>query len=812
MNTMNNMNDMNHDEPSGTLAPAPLPAERLRWICDPDEFEFISTAEIEPVRGVVGQDDAVEALRFGLECSAQGQNVFVKGLIGTGRMTLLERLLKEIRPSDPTSPDRCFVHNFRDPSRPRLITVPRGTGRRFERRVHDLADFIRNDLADALGGQSIKQRLSSAREAAERRVKNAAEPLEAAAEKQGVALVTIAAGSVVRSAIVPKIDGKPVPPEQYESMKQQGEVSDEAYQQFHETRASFEEELEELNERIQKIVREHIESAQRLAREEAEKILHVFVNQITHEFPQPEVLQFLEHVVKDVVEERLPSLGEEGFDFTRRYLVNVIRPHDSGEECPAIIEHAPTHGNLTGTIDRVTLDNEVRPADHMSIRGGSILEADGGFLVLDARDVLNEPGAWKALVRTLRTGQLEITTIEDLVLGRVNHIKPEPIPINLKVILIGDHGMYSLLDHYDPDFPQLFKVLAEFDNVISNTRESRAQYARVIARIVEEDDLIPFRHDAVAAVLEHGARIASDQKRLTTRFSRIADIAREAAFIARKREAAHVEAKDVHETTRRTKRRADLTSRRFREYIREGVIQLQTRGLEIGQINGLAVSQAGPLSYGFPARITATIGPGSDGLVNIERESELSGSIHTKGTYILEGLLRYLLRTSFPLSFNASIAFEQSYGGIDGDSASCAEICCLLSALTRRPLRQDLAITGAIDQRGSVMAIGGVNEKIEGFHDVCRDAGLTGSQGVIIPHSNIDDLMLRHDVVESVRQNQFRIYAVRTVHEALEILSGTEVGAPDADAVYPPDTLLRRAVDQAEIYWNQVSDAKIDNA
>lgn len=801
---------MSKKDQSTATAPAPLKPERLRWVCDPTEFEFTSTAEIEPVRGVIGQDDAMEALQFGLECIAQGQNVYVKGLVGTGRMTLLGRLLKEIRPSCPRSQDRCFVHNFRDPSRPCLITLPRGEGRRFEHMVHEFAEFIRNDLAEALGGGTMKQRMAAAREAAERRIKEATQPLEEEAEAKGIALVTIAAGSVVRPAIIPKVDGKPVQPEQYESMHQQGEVADEAYQEFHEKRASFDDKLEELNDQVQKIVREHIESAQRLAREEAEKILHVFVRQITHKFPQPEVLEFIEYVVRDVVEERLASLDDDSDNFTRRYLVNVILSHELDEECPTIIEHAPTHGNLIGTIDRVMLENEVRPADHMSIRGGAILQADGGFLVLDARDVLTEPGAWKALVRTLRTGQLEITTIEDLVLGRVNFIKPEPIPINLKVILIGDHGMYYLLDHYDPDFPQLFKVLAEFDNVVPNTSESRAQYARVIARLVEEDDLIPFRSDAVAAIVEHGCRVASDQKRLTTRFSRIADIARESAFIARKREAAHVEANDVRETVRRTKRRADLTSRRFREYIKEGVIQLQTSGVQIGQINGLAVSQSGPLTYGFPARITATIGPGSDGLVNIERESELSGSIHTKGMYILEGLLRFLLPTTFPLTFNASIAFEQSYGGIDGDSASCAEICCLLSALTSIPLRQDLAITGAIDQRGSVMAIGGVNEKIEGFFDVCRDVGMTGTQGVIIPHSNVDDLMLRSDVVESVRQNQFPIFAVRTVHEALAILSGEKVGRPDDDGVYPKKTLLRRAVDQAEIYWKQVSHSKID--
>jgi len=783
---------------------APLPVDRLRWTCDPAQFPFQTTTEVTPVAGIIGQDAAIEAMRFGLECAAHGQNVFVKGLTGTGRMTLIRRLLNEMRPQCPLALDRCYVHNFTDESSPRLITLPRCTGKRFARMADELADFIRDDLGGALESDSMKGRQSALHQAAQERVQEASKPLEDEADTVGMALVMVTAGNIARPAIFPRVEGKPVPIEQFELAHQHGQVSDEDYRSFHEKRAALEGNLDALNSQIHSIIREHFNAARKLLQEETRSILRQFVMRIKAEFPQDDVGAFLDAILNDVVEERLGSVAE-GEDFTRRYRVNVILAQAPNDECPAVIENAPTYSNLIGSVDHVVSEQQIQPADHLSIRGGSLLAADGGYLVLDARDLLTEPGAWKALVRTLRSGTLEISNIETMFFGRMNLLKPEPIAVNVKVVLVGDAELYALLDVFDADFPQLFKVLAEFDSVIPRSDESLHHYASVIARIAEEDRLLPFTSEAVAALAEHGARIASFGGKLSTRFSRLADIAREAAYLARKADRPAVSGDDVRETVRRTKRRANLASRKFRELVAQGVIQVQTQGEQIGQINGLAVTTAGPLTYGFPARITATIGAGTAGIVNIERESALSGAIHTKGFHILEGLLRYLLRTDHPLVFDASIAFEQSYGGIDGDSASGAEFCCLISALTGIPIRQNFAMTGAIDQHGHIMAIGGVNEKIEGFFDACSDAGFTGTQGVLIPQSNTSDLMLRHDVVDAAREGRFHIHAVATISQAIEILTGLSAGERDASGEYPAGSVFGHAVSRAHDYWKKAA-------
>jgi ATP-dependent Lon protease len=523
------------------------------------------------------------------------------------------------------------------------------------------------------------------------------------------------------------------------------------------------------------------------------------VGRIQREFDEPEVATFLREVVEDVVDNRLPMLGEEE-DFTRLYRVNVLLEH-TDDQCPIIVENTPTLTNLLGVVDREVGPLGMSRSDHLMIRGGSLLRADGGYLVMEARDVLSEAGAWKVLVRTLRSGRLEIVPPELSLPWLGQSLKPEPLDLQVKVILLGDGEIYHLLDAFDADFPNLFKVLADFDTVIPRDGDGAIRYARVLARICKEEELPPFDRTAVAALVEHGARIAARRGKLTARFGRVADLAREAAFLAGKRERDRVGSTEVADAVQRTKIRGDLPARRFRELLADGTIRVQITGREPGQINGLAVIQAGQLTYGFPARITARTRPGSTGVINIEREAALSGAIHTKGFYILGGLLRNLLQTDHPLAFDASVAFEQSYGGIDGDSASGAEICCLLSALTGLPLRQDLAMTGAIDQVGNILAIGAVNEKIEGFFDVCRDIGLTGTQGVIIPQSNAGDLMLRPDVVEACGQGRFGVYAVRTVHEALSLLTSTPAGQRDGSGCYAEGTVLALAVQRAHEYW-----------
>ena len=780
-------------------ADIPLGKSALRWCCDAVLPSFETTDEVEPITGVVGQDDAIEALRYGLEVFAPGQNIYVRGIAGTGRMTLVRQLLEEISPSCPLADDRCYVHNFAQPSRPRLITLPRGRGGAFRRGVDRLIEFVEEELAQTLNSDSMRAKRAALDQSAQQSMRDLGTPFEEELRANGLALVTRPTPGGVQPDILPVVDGEPVPFESLETLRSQGKVKAGDVATIRERIDSFSIKFEEINHKIAELRLEHREKLRGLLEAETRRFLGYYIDGIESEFGVPEVCDFLADVVADLVQ-RLGALDQIK-KATRKYRVNPILEHRADSGCPIVIENAPTLRNLLGEIEREFVAEGGVHADHTMIQGGSLLQADGGFLILEARDVLAEPGAWKVLLRSLRAGMLEIVPAELASPFGAPFLKPEPIPINVKVVLIGDGGLYELLNGSDPDFGQLFKVLADFETTIPRDGTGVRYYAGVVSRIARDEDLLPFRREAVVSLVDHGARIAGRRDRLTTRFGRLADIAREAAFLADKANRRAVGENDVREAIRRGRRRADLPARRFRQMIAEGTIGIRTAGTEIGQVNGLAVVSTGPLTYGFPQRITATVGPGSAGVVDIEREAELSGAIHTKGFYILGGLLRNLLKTSHPLAFSASVAFEQSYGGIDGDSASGAEMCCLLSALTGMPLRQDLAMTGAIDQLGHIQPIGAVTEKVEGFFAVCKEGGLTGTQGVIVPKANAGDLMLDEEVAAACASGDFGVYAVETIHEALTLFTGMPAGEYDAEEGYAKGTLLRLAQDRALDYW-----------
>ncbi len=778
----------------------PLSPAELRWRCDPKSLPFTSTEEIEPVQGVIGQDNAIESLRFGLQIHAPGQNIFARGLTGTGRMTLVSRLLDEIRLECPLGSDRCYVHNFEQTDRPRLITLNRGQGHEFRRAMDELAQFIREKLDVALASEAIQSRVSALEQEAQRQIDSVVEPLEKELRKVNISMVTLQVDPVTQAALFPLVNGKPTAPEEWEQLRSGGEVTDEQAEAFRKHHDAYQQQLRAVMRDVNTIRRNHTTHVRSVREEAAKSILGELVLSIEERFPSKPVKVFLKEVIADAAGERVHEAEHEE-DYTRLYRVNVVLSRADDTSCPIVLENTPTLGNLLGTIDQRFESGESVQSDHLMVRAGSLLRADGGYLILEAREILREPAAWKVLVRTLRTGRLEIMPAEMTFPGWGSALKPEPIEMNVKVVLLGSAETYYMLDEYDPDFPHLFKVLADFESEMPRTSEGVAQYSRVIARIAKEENLPHFSNSAVAALAEHGARIASRNDKLTTRFGRLADVAREAAFICKKKNAAIVEGIDVKSAIKKSKERANLPSKRFRELLADGLIRVETNGATVGQINGLAVIHAGPLTYGFPTRITSAIGPGSAGVVNIEREAELSGAIHTKGFYILGGLLRRLLKTNHPLAFHASIAFEQSYGGIDGDSASGAESCCMLSVLTNIPLRQDIAMTGAIDQVGATLPVGAINEKIEGFFDVCNDAGLTGDQGVIIPRANARDLMLRDDVLAACEDGSFRVYAVDRLHDALEILMGIPAGECNDEGEYPPDTILGIAKQRAYEYW-----------
>jgi len=782
--------------------PEPLSPERFRWTCDPGVFPFETTRDVEPIAWIIGQGFAADALQYGIETRAKGHNIFVRGLEGTGRASLVRQNLEAVNvPCGPTR-DRCYVHDFTVSDRPALITLPAGRGHAFRRAIDRFALYVREELDRVLDSDIVRAEKSALERQRQRQIEAIVNPFEESLRTAQLGLVSISMGPIARRDIVPLINGKPLPPEALDDAVAAGLVTSTQREALQRARAGKMGELQRVSERVREVEHAYEEKLQALLERNVRSLLEPLAAEIASEFDSPAVRRFLGQIIQHVLEhQRARSGGGTEADSTRLYAVNVILAHEEGTTTgPIVIETAPTLHSLLGTIH-----HDAAPggeASHLSISGGSLLRADGGFLVLEAREILSEEGAWKVLVRTLKTGRLDLTPPAPYPLWP---IAPQPIDVDIKVILMGDQEVFDHLSASDPDFTHLFKILVDFDHAIPRNAEGLALYAGVLARIVKQEGLPPFHRDAVATLAEHGARIAAQSGKLTARFGRLADIAREASWITRQDSTDVVRGAHVLEALRAGKRRASLPSLRFRELVTEQTLRVLATGSAVGQINGLAVIHAGPLTYGFPARITATIGAGTSGIINIEREAALSGAIHTKAFLLLGGVLRTLLQTDHPLTFNASIAFEQSYGGIDGDSASGAEVCCLLSALTAVPLRQDVAMTGAVDQMGNILAVGAVNEKIEGFFDSCRDLAGGRPLGVIIPASNAGDLMLRPDLLEAARQGMLRIWTVRTVHEALEILTGMPAGVRDRSGIYPEGSLLALAMKQAREYWIRTS-------
>ncbi len=779
--------------------PDQLTPEQLRWTCNLDVLPFETTEEIDPAHGVVGQPTAMEALRFGLQCLVRGQNVYIRGARGTGRLLMVHQLLDELQPRTDEKRDFCYVHNFQRPDHPRLITLPPGSAPEFRHEVLQLIEYLETRLGKTLESEPHLSRRQAVQDEVQSEIEKITAPLESDLKANGMALVAMQQGPASQTMVLPVVEGQPVPAEQLRQLVSQGKAPAQQLEAFEKAYPEFQKRLLETSRQVNELLREAARQARELNEAIIRSLWDSVTEPITKKFPQEKVALFLRDIVNDVVETRLyGDPAEGGLDLKDLYDVNIVLTQTDPETRPVIEENTPSLINLLGTVEPKWGPGGMAISDYRGVRAGALLMADAGYLILDVNDLVSEPGAWRALMRTLRTERLEIVPPELGWMRQQVITQPEPIDINVRVILIGDAAAYYQLDHFDSDFRELFKVLADFDNELVRDDAGVMQYANVVAALSETESLPPFHRSAVAALAEHGARIVSRHGKLTARFGRIADIAAEAAYIARQK---LVMAKHVKEAVQRTKDRASLPSRKFRELVENGTLMVQTSGEVVGQINGLAVMHSGPLTYGFPARITATIGPGSAGLINIEGRAQMSGSIHTKGFQILGGLLRHLLRTKHPMAFSASLAFEQSYGGIDGDSASGAEIVCLLSALTEVPIRQGMAMTGAIDQRGQLEAIGGVNEKIEGFFDACDYFGLTGDQGVVIPKSNAGDLMLREDIVKACKKGRFHVFAVDNIYDAIELMTGQVAGQPDPEGKYPEGTLLAQAHDRVEQFW-----------
>jgi len=791
---------------------AELPPEELRWRCDCARLPFATTADVEPSEGFIGQDRALRALKMGVELGAPGYNVFVCGLAGTSRGGTIAKMIEELRPETKPSLDRCYVNNFKNADRPRLLTLPRGQANTFKKDVQAGIDFLRRRIPQVFEGEPFQHQKSRIVERFTVREKELMDDFTRRIAREQFALGHMQVGAVALPEIFPVLEGQMVPIEDIPKMVHEGKLEGAVAEGIERKYEQFRQEFTVVYRKTLTLSRELASELSYLEQEAASVLVGGVIEELKEKYPDSNVVEYLEEVRHHLLDNLEPfkeheeegrqeegppdSVAKPGVperDPFRMYGVNVILAHNEHDTSPVVFETTPTYANVFGTIQRAYDARGGWSSDFMDLRAGSMLRADGGFLIMYALEVLSEPGVWRALKRTLNHGRLEIQPMDIFFPFGGTALKPEPIPINTKIILIGDRELYELLYEYEGDFRKIFKVRAEFDEEMPLQDEIIAQYAGRLRRLSEAEGLCPFDRSAVAAMLEYAVRRAGRRNKITTRFVDVADLAREACYAAEAAGESPVNARHVRLALDSKVARHNLMETRIREMIEEGTLLIDVSGARVGQVNGLSVHEIGGYMFGKPVRITATAALGKAGLINIERESNLSGRLHDKGVHIIAGYLRARFAQDKPLSLAASLCFEQSYSGVDGDSASSTEVYALLSALSGLPLRQDVAVTGSVNQQGDIQPIGGVNEKIEGFYDVCRVKGWTGTQGVIIPAENVEDLMLREDVIEAVAAGEFHIFPVAKVEEGIEVLTGVAAGAPDAAGKFQPGTLCALA-------------------
>lgn len=787
--------------------PVELPAEKLRWRCDPTRIPFETTAHAEPLDGVIGQDRALRALKMGVELSAPGYNVFVCGLAGTSRGGMIARMLEELGPSTKPSPDRCYVNNFKNPDRPRLLTLPRGQANGFKKDVQSGIEFLRRRIPQVFEGEPFQRQKGRIVDRFTAREKELMDDFTRRIAREQFALGHMQVGAVALPEIFPVLEGQMVPIEDIPKMVHEGKIESPIAEELERKYEQFRQEFTVVYRKTLTLSRELASELSYLEQEAASVLVDGVIEELKEKYPGVNVTEYLEEVRHHLLDNLEPFKEREGEDEEatpspdggqksltsdrdpfRVYGVNVLLAHNEQDMSPVIFETTPTYANLFGTIQRSYDSRGGWTSDFMDLRAGSVLRADGGFLIMYALDALGEPGVWRTLKRTLNHGKLEIQPIDFFFPFGTSALKPEPIDIHVKIILIGDREMYELLYEYEEDFKKIFKVRAEFDEEMVMSDEVIRQYGGRLRKLSEDEGLCPFERTAVAAMIEYGVRNAGRRSKVTARFTDLADLAREASYIAREERSSVVSGAHIRRALDAKVERHNLMETKIREMIEEGTLLIDTTGGRVGQVNGLSVMEIGGYLFGKPVRITASAALGKSGIINVEREANLSGRFHDKGMQIIAGYLRSKFAQDKPLSLAASICFEQSYSGVDGDSASSTEIYALLSALSGLPIRQDIAVTGSVNQQGDIQPIGGVNQKIEGFYDVCRVKGLTGREGVIIPVENIEDLMLRDDVVEAVAAGRFHILPVARVEQGVEILTGAKAGCRDTNGQFEPGT------------------------
>jgi len=771
-----------------------IPPERLAWRCDSSLLPFACTAEMTPLEDFIGQERAIRAIEFGLGVDKPGFNIFVTGLTGTGKTSIIKAYLKKVTsekfpPAEDSQfpEDWCYVYNFSDPDRPQALELRRGWGKLLKRDMEELVRTLQREAKKTFESEDFTRQRQAMIDAMQKKQQEVIQALSEDARRNGFSLRFSPAGM----ALIPLSEGKPMQEEDYLALPP------EEKKDLEERRAEIERKVEEALREGKKLEREISERLQALDQQAGEYLVRLPMWELKEKYQAyPRVIRYLDAVRDHILKNLSGFKGGDGVQATEPYAdlflpyrVNVFVDNSDTQGPPIVIETNPTYHNLLGVVEKRPVMGGFA-TDFTMIKAGSISRANGGYLVLYDRDVLANPGVWEALKRVIKNRELQIEEPASF-FGWIppQGLRPEPIPTNTKVIMIGDPAVYHSLSMLDPDFRETFKVKADFDFQVDRTKDNIVAYACFISAYCQQEGLRHFDPSGAARVVEYGAWLVEDQEKLSTRFSDIVDLLIEANYWAEKNGSDLVTGEHVERAIEEKAFRLNLIEKRIQEMISNGILLVDVEGAVVGQVNGLAIYQLGDFSFGKPSRITAKTFLGRSSIINIEREAKLSGRTHDKGVLILSGYLGAKYAQIQPLSLSISLCFEQSYEGVDGDSASSTELYAVLSSLSGIPIKQGIAVTGSVNQNGEIQAIGGVNRKIEGFFDVCRLRGLTGEQGVLVPRANLRNLMLRRDVVEAVREGRFRIHAVGTIDEGIEVLTGIPAGQRDSEGGYPPNSV-----------------------
>ncbi len=776
-----------------------LSPQQLRRTFDPKTLSVESTVPLKPSESIIGQKRAVSALQFGLEIRDGGFNIYVAGPPGIGKMTAVQSFLEELAQRKATQPDWCYLNNFEDSYQPKMCRLPAGKGRELQHDMKSLIEQVRREIPKAFESEEYGNRRDAIVKTVDKQRAQVLEKLNAQTAKAGFMLQTTPFGI----ATIPMLKGQPLNEADYQAMPAQDRAD---FQRRHET---LKDDLEAAMKQIRELERAAQKQLHALDQQVALYIVGGLIEELKDKYRDlAAVIEHLHAVQKDILgnietfkSNTAPNPAPEGNAAVtpwlrelpfRKYLVNVLVDNSEQKGAPVIVELNPSYNNLFGRVEKEVQFGALY-TDFTMIKPGSFHRANGGYLVMPVEDVLRNLLSWDGVKRALRSGEIEIEEIgERLGYLATKSLRPQPIPVNIKVMLVGRPLLYYLLHAYDEEFPELFKVKADFDTRMDCSAENVRDFLAFLPTFCNKEKLKHLDATAVAKLLEHSARLAEDQEKLSAHFGTLADIIREANFWTMQAGAERTGAPHVQKALDARIYRSNLMEERLQEMIARGILLIDTAGQITGQVNGLAVISLGEYFFGKPSRITASVWPGREGVVDIEREVELGGPIHSKGVLILNGYLARQFAQDKPLTLSARLVFEQSYEGVEGDSASSTELYALLSALSGLPIKQGIAVTGSVNQRGEVQAIGGANEKIEGFFEVCKAKGLTGEQGVIIPHSNVAHLMLREEVVEAVAAGQFSIWSVASIDEGLEILTGVPAGVRDAQGTFPEGTVNYR--------------------